>query len=523
MHTSVKLNSPVEFINITPLNPLISKCQIKVCYVGDEPNRNRSVITKEVAKKMANSLPGCPIVGFYNESKGDFEEHNRVIDISNGEFKIKDTTRPYGFVDLGAKVWFQKFLDDGENEHEYMMTEGWLWTGQYPECKRIIEQGNNQSMELDENTLDAVWSKNDNGKPQFFIINEAIISKLCTLGVENEPCFEGSNITAPTIQFAFEDGFKEQLFSMMNELKDLLNKGGEKVFTRYSVEIGDALWDALYSHVEGKYGIESVCEDGEQKFAVLIADDKYYRLDFSVNEENVVEFAAEAVEMENYTPAEEPQFSAEAVAEYASKKKKKDEEEEEEKKEDKKPEDEDEEKSEDKEEEKEDKKPPFEKKDDSEDSDDEEDEEEKKKKKDKKGKYNLEEIQEYTELSAQYSALETELANAQSKITDLEAQLEELTNFKKTIEKAEKEKMIAGFYMLSDDDKQDVIANIDTYSLDEIEAKLSVICVRNKVSFNLDDDKQDSNPTTYNLSGEGNNDDVPAWIKAMRAVASEMN
>ena len=131
MHTSVKMNSPIEFINITPLNPLISKCQIKVCYVGDEPNRNKSIITKEVAKKMANSLPGCPIVGFYNEAKGDFEEHNRIIDISNGEFKIKDTTRPYGFVDLNAKVWFQKFLDDGEVEHEYMMTEGWLWTGYY--------------------------------------------------------------------------------------------------------------------------------------------------------------------------------------------------------------------------------------------------------------------------------------------------------------------------------------------------------------------------------------------------------
>ena len=41
MHTSVKLDCPVEFINITPLNPLISKCQIKVCYVSDEPNRNR--------------------------------------------------------------------------------------------------------------------------------------------------------------------------------------------------------------------------------------------------------------------------------------------------------------------------------------------------------------------------------------------------------------------------------------------------------------------------------------------------
>ena len=524
MHISVKMDSPVEFINITPLNPLISKCQIKVCYVGDEPNRNRSVITKEVAKKMANSLPGCPIVGFFNEAKGDFEEHNRIIDVSNGKFEIKDTTRPYGFVDLNAKVWFQKFLDDGFKEHEYMMTEGWLWTGQYPECQRIIDQGNNQSMELDENTLDAAWSKNDNGKPQFFIINEAIISKLCTLGVENEPCFEGANITAPTIQFAFEDGFKERLFSMMSELKDLLNEGGEKVFTRYSVEVGDALWEALYSHVEGTYGIESVCEDGEQKFAVLTADEKYYRLDFSVNEEGVVEFAAEAVEIVDYVPQEEPQFSAESVAEYASKKKKKadeEEEEEEEDKEDKKPED--------GEKDSDDKKPEDKPEDESDDSDEEEDdededEEKKKNKKGKKSKYNLEEVQEYVELSAQYSELETNYANAQTRISDLEAQIAELTTFKKGVEKAEKEKLIASFYMLSEEDKKDVVANIDNYSLDDIEAKLSIICVRNKVSFNLDDDKHDSNPTTtYNLGSEDNDDGVPAWIKAMRAVASEMN
>ena len=508
MHTSVKLDCPVEFINITPLNPLISKCQIKVCYVSDEPNRNRSVITKEVAKKMANSLPGCPIVGFYNEEKGDFEEHNRVIDISNGKFEIKDTTRPYGFVDLGAKVWFQKFLDDGKDEREYMMTEGWLWTGQYPECKRIIDKGNNQSMELDKDTLNAAWSKSNNGKPQFFIINEAIISKLCTLGEANEPCFEGSNITAPTIQFAFEDGFKEQLSSMINELKDYLNKGGEKVFTRYAVEIGDALWEALYSHVEGTYGIESVCEDGEQKFAVLTADGKYYRLNFSISEENVVEFAAEAELLEEYTPAEEPQFSAEAVEEYAKKKNAKpaDEEEEEEDKDKKCPKC---------------GKPASECHCDDDDEDEDDDDDKNKKKKDKKSKYNLEEVQEYVELSEKYSTLETEYSNAQSKIAELEAQVNELTTFKKGIEKAEKEKMIASFYMLSDEDKKDVIDNIDTYSLDDIEAKLSIICVRNKVSFNLEDDNSKDDPTVFSLNGNPCEENVPAWVKALRRTVAE--
>ena len=508
MHTSIKLDTPVEFINITPLNPLISKCQIKVCYVSDEPNRNRSIITKEVAKQMANSLPGCPIVGFYNEDKGDFEEHNRIIDISNGKFEIKDTTRPYGFVDLSAKVWFQKFLDDGMTEREYMMTEGWLWTGQYPECRRILAHGNNQSMELDEGTLDAHWSKDGNGDPKFFIINEAIISKLCTLGESNEPCFEGANITAPTIQFAFEDGFKEQLFSMMNELKEYLNKGGEKVFTRYAVEIGDALWTALYSRVEDAYVIESVCEDGEQKFAVVTADDKYYRLDFSIAEDGVIEFAAEPVLMEEYTPSEEPQFDPVAVDEYAKSKKaaKKDEDD-----------DEPEKKDGEGEEEKCPKCGKPKSKCECEDEDDDD-----KKKKGKKEKYNLDEIQEYVELSSKYSDLETNYNAAQEKIADLEAQIGELTAFKKSIEKAEKEKMIDSFYMLSDDDKKDVIENIDTYSLDDIEAKLSIICVRNKVSFNLDDDKNNG-VTTYNLDGGVPADEtVPAWIKALRSVASEM-
>ena len=508
MHTSIKLDTPVEFINITPLNPLISKCQIKVCYVGDEPNRNRSIITKETAKQMANSLPGCPIVGFFNEEKNDFEEHNRIIDISNGQFKIKDTTRPYGFVDLGAKVWFQKFLDDGMNEREYMMTEGWLWTGQYPECRRILAHGNNQSMELDEDTINAHWSKDGNGDPKFFIINEAIISKLCTLGEANEPCFEGASIGAPTIQFAFEDGFKEQLFSMISELNDYLNKGGEKVFTRYAVEIGDALWTALYSHVEGTYGIESVCEDGEQKFAVLTdADNKYYRLDFSVAEDGAITFAAEATLLEEYTPSEEPQFDAEAVAEYAKSKKK----DEEEPKDDEGSDDGDEEKC-----------PKCGKKKSECECEDEPDEDDDDKKKGKKEKYNLEEIQEYVELSSNYAALETNYSAAQARITELEGQLAELTTYKKSVEKAEKEKMIASFYMLSDEDKSDVMTNIDTYSLDDIEAKLSILCVRNKVSFNLDDNKNDgTNPTVFKLD-EGMSDDAPAWVKALRSVASEM-
>ena len=530
-HTSIKLETPCEFINITPVNPLISKCQIKVCYVGDTPNRNGSVITKEVARQMANSLPGSPIVGYYNDAIGDFEEHNRVIDISNGQFKIKDTTKPYGFVDLGARAWFQKFNDDGV-EHEYLMTEGYIWTGQYPECQRIIDQGNNQSMELDEKTLNATWTKDDNGKPKFFIINEAIISKLCILGEECEPCFEGSQITK--FSLTFDEDFKQKLFSMMNDLKELIKEGGTKVFSRYAVEIGDNLWNSLWNYILEKYpdadntyssvyAIEGVCEEDSQKFAVLQnrTDNKYYRLNFSLNETDGFVPADALIEVtESYIPAAEPQFSLEAVktyeTEYASKKKA-----EEEDKNNKDNKSNSDNKSEGKDndsdnpEDGKDKKP-IGKKDDldgkgnNSDDDGNKDDEDKKKKK----KYSLEDVTEYQELKTEYEELKSKYVALETEKNSLMEEIEPLRKFKLASEKKDKEAMIAQFYMLSDDDKKDVIDNIDKYSVDDIEAKLSVICVRNKVSFDLDENKE-TKPTTYNLNnGEDDDESIPAWVKA---------
>ena len=61
-----------------------------------------------------------------------------------------------------------------------------------------------------------------------------------------------------------------------------------------------------------------------------------------------------------------------------------------------------------------------------------------------------------------------------------------------------------------------------------IEAKLSIICVRNKVSFNLDDDKKEpevdkKDPLLFSLDNNNDGDSAPAWIKAVRATAKEMN
>lgn len=436
---------PCEFINITPLNPLISKCQIKVCYVGDTPNRNKSVITKDVATKIANSLPGSPIVGYFKKDEEDFDQHSRALTINDeGEFVLEDITKPYGFVDLNARCWFQKFIDDNQFEREYLMTEGYIWTGQYPESKRIIDSGNNQSMELDKKIIDAYWTKDDNGKPEFFIINEAIISKLCILGEEQEPCFEGASITK--FEFSLEDSFKQELSSMIFQLQEILDKGGN-----------------VMNNEEMKKSTEEVIVDEFKKKEEEEKKDKTEQNATGNSEDKKEEGSAEDKKEE---PAK--------------------------KEEEKKP------------------VPPAAK---AEEKKAEEDDEEEKKKK----KTNFSYEEEYKELQIKYAAME-------EKYNSMEENLKALTEFKAQIEKKDKEAMIASFYMLSDEDKKDVVDNIDTYSLEDIENKLSVICVRNKVNFNLDNEKEDKeDPVTYNLNnGDLADDNIPAWVRAVKSVQKSM-
>lgn len=442
-HISIPRENTISLLNFTPVNPLISHCEIKVCYVGDEPNRNGSVITKAVATEMAKSLPGCPIVGFYNENKDDFEQHNKNLEIRGDGVRIVDTTRPYGFVDMNAKVWFQTFTDDGV-DHEYLMTEGWIWTGAYPETKRILTNGNNQSMELDERLTNGDWSFDDNGWPEFFIINEAVISKLCILGEDCEPCFEGAGIAAT---FSLDDDFKQTMYAMVGEIKAMLEKGGN-------------------AHMDN--------------------------------------------ENEKLNPPVEENLPLDDDTEF--KKKPKDEEENEDKPEDKGEDTSDEKK-------KEEDKPASDKGDGEDDKSEPEDDEDEDKKK-KKTKHSLSD-EEITE-SELYKDLQSQFASLQEQVNSLTAELEPLRKFKADADRKAKQDMIDSFYMLTDADKADVVSKIDEYSLDDIEAKLCILCVRNKVSFDLDTEKKPEKDFTFNLDETGESDNAPAWIKAVRETAKNM-
>lgn len=455
MHKSLAtINSP-EFINLTPLdiNPLMSKCEIKVLYLGE--NRNHTFITKEVATDMAKTLRGAPIVGYWKQEKEDFRDHGEVIIIDDEGIKFECKTIPYGFVAPDAQVWFQEFEDTNDfgetTVREYLMTTGYLWTGQFEECKSAVESdGKPQSMELDKDTLNGHWEVNKRGM-DFFIINDAIFSKLCILGDDIEPCFEGAKVSAPDVSASFtkvDDTFKQTLFTMMQDLQTAL-RGGQQMNN-----------DVVENVVVEEPAVEPVTEPTVEP--EITTDNS-----FAASQEPIVEPEA---------PAANPEVETEF---------KKDEDE--------------------------DKDPEAEPAQDEDDKKEEEDDEDKK-------KYTaLAEAHEL--LQSAYSTLEDNFNDLQSRFKVLEAAHAELVEFKRQSDDAKKDEMIGKFYMLSDDDKADVIINKANYSVEEIEEKLSVICFRKKVNFDLENNSNNHNNvdiTTYNLNSVVNEDaNKPAWLSAV--------
>ena len=442
MHQSVATIDSPEFLNLQPLdlNPLMSKCEIKVLYVG--ANRNQTFITEEVAAEIGKTLRGAPIVGYYRDSKEDFTDHGEKVIIDDEGIKFECQTVPYGFVAPDAEVWFQNFEDYNEKgesvTHKYLMTTGYLWTGQFPESSLPVNQGRPQSMEFQKESVKGRWETNYDNGMDFFIINDAIIQKICILGDDVEPCFEGASVTTPSVssKFTLDDNFKNTLYSMMQDLKNALNEGRQQM------------------------------ENLEKTVTPEI-------------EETAVEYtqAEEAVSEVNNTTED-----TSAPADYVKK-------DQEEKKEKESKDDGGEDAVTDEDSNKE--------SDDSDDKDDDDD-------KDKKG-------------AKKYELLEEELNSLKESYSVLQSQYQELVNFKREIDNQKKDALIAEFYMLSDEDKADVIQNKEKYTLDEIKAKLSVICFDKKISFTLNKEVEDKEEEVITYSLNNNEDsNLPDWVKAVK-------
>ena len=102
------------------------------------------------------------------------------------------------------------------------------------------------------------------------------------------------------------------------------------------------------------------------------------------------------------------------------------------------------------------------------------------------------------------------------KFTALEAEAEELRKFKAERIDADKDAMIAKYHMLSDEDKAEIIADKDKFTLGEIESKLALLYVQKNVNFD-EEEEVDSTPlTTFSLDDETIAEDADPILSALR-------
>jgi hypothetical protein len=297
----------------------------------------------------------------------------------------------------------------------------------------------------------------------FFIINDAIFSKLCILGDDIEPCFEGSSISAPNVSASFtkvDDTFRQTLFTMMQELQTAL-QGGQQMNN-------DVVENVVVEEPVVEFGAEPEFEPvTEPNFEPAASADP----SFAASQEPVVEgepITAEepVVEPVAEEPVVEPVADPEPVTEPTSV----------------------------------DPEPAS--------------------------APSIEEQftalqQELEAERAEHSALAEQYALLQGQYQTLETAHAELVEFKRQSDDAKKDEMIGKFHMLSDEDKADVISNKANYTVEEIEEKLSVICFRKKVNFELEDNSKNDNKieqplTTFNMSDLGAS--KPDWLKAVDNV-----
>lgn len=197
-------STPTNFVatvygNLVPLNnSALSKSRLKIFYKG--MNRNGSYINEEIAEKLISTLPGTPVVGYYDSDKDDFLGH-----IS------PESNRAYGFVPEEMNFKWEMFLDPDGVYRTYACTDIILWTGRYPIASKIV--GKSHSMELNPDTVEGEWVEHDD--EYYFEFTNAEFFGLCVLGEEYEPCFEGSSF--------YELHQQENNASISKDLKEMFS------------------------------------------------------------------------------------------------------------------------------------------------------------------------------------------------------------------------------------------------------------------------------------------------------------
>ncbi len=284
--------TPTNFIatvfgELIPLkNSGYSRARLKIFYPG--ANRNGSYIEKSVGEQMISTLPGTPVVGFYDVGTDDYLDH-----------MTPQHTKAYGFVPTDSMNFqWELMLDPDGVYRTYACADLILWTARYPEAKKIV--GKSHSMELNPKTISGEFKVIDG--EEYFNINHAEFFGLCVLGDNVEPCFEGSSFYSLKDKQVAYSTVKSDLTQMQKEYYELVapeieNKnGGQEMI----INTNNTAQDEIVDETTNQEGIvNDVTPKDNQTPAVEPANEPAVEPIVEPEAEVVVPAEGEVVEGEN--------------------------------------------------------------------------------------------------------------------------------------------------------------------------------------------------------------------------------
>lgn len=207
---SVVISSPLEQVT-----PTIGKAKVRV--FTKYGNRNGSYITDAVAEQLINSAINAPVVGFFDPSTDTWSSHTGPT-LANA----------YGYIE--EFLGWEPYEDTDGITRDYAVFSVVLFTKYFEEANKIM--GQNQSMELDINTITGDWVEIENN--EYFVYQTAEILGCCVIGA-HEPCFSVSAFFAQKDPELISQYEKYSAFcaNMKEEINKLIEQGGEPAMNEF--------------------------------------------------------------------------------------------------------------------------------------------------------------------------------------------------------------------------------------------------------------------------------------------------
>ena len=209
---AIIIDSPIQEI-VNTKESTISRLKVGAFY--KYKNRNGSYISDEYAELLIKSATrgNVPVVGFFDPGEQTWASHTGPT-LANG----------YGYIE--SFLGWEPLTDTDGVTRDYAVFSVILFTDYYEEARKVI--GQNQSMELDPNTIEGDWARFD--QEEYFVYTKGDMASFCIIGA-HEPCFSVSSF------FSKNDDIKsryEKFSSLLSNLKIVVeeaeknDKGGEQ-------------------------------------------------------------------------------------------------------------------------------------------------------------------------------------------------------------------------------------------------------------------------------------------------------